>query len=110
MSCLVQRACVEEEVPSEFHLALWGIGDLRLAGSGRSLLVSLANFQGHPHAPCPRVCVVELAFCCGRRVENLAWFNVVLVIVRSKARLCDSMIMPRHVQGPVQDDTRTVKL
>ena len=47
---LVQRACVEEGVGYKFHLASWGICDLRLAGSGRSLLVSLANFQGtHMH-------------------------------------------------------------
>jgi hypothetical protein len=53
---------------------------------------------------CRRVCVVELAVCCGWRVEY------VLVIARSNERLSDSVIMPRHGQGLVQDDTRTVKL
>ena len=72
--------------------------DLRLAGSGRSLFLVLRNLQGHALLPMPLCGRAGRLF--GWRVEQSILLGVVLVIARSKERLCDSIVRRRHIQGP----------
>lgn len=100
---LVQRACVLEGVRSQFDLAFWGIGDLRLAGSGRSLSPccwclwpTSKGTHMHPAdafvwSSCPSLAAGKWSVD-GGLLDGL-------VIARSKERLGDSIIVPRHVQG-----------